>query len=65
VDRGNYYAIQPILPELRPVAVKTAALKGEYSSETELLDYKAVQALVKRERLLERGGEQAEGELLV
>jgi UDP-glucose 4-epimerase len=62
VDRGNYYAIQPILPELRPVSVKTAALKGEYSSETELLDYKQVQALVKRERLFEGKGE--EGELL-
>lgn len=32
IERGDYYAIQPVLPELRPAKVKQESLTKEYSS---------------------------------
>ena len=43
--RGDYYAIQPILPELREGAFEPA-LRGEYSSMDDLLDREALRNLV-------------------
>jgi UDP-glucose 4-epimerase len=51
VDRGNYYAIQPILPELRSADDRPADLPGEYSSATQLMDYDELCALLKAKRL--------------
>ncbi len=53
VKRGNYYAIQPMLPEL---AVRTAdkrgVLSGEFSSADNVLDLKETEALLRRHRLM-------------
>jgi FlaA1/EpsC-like NDP-sugar epimerase len=38
VDRGNYYAIQPNLPELRPEAAEAPALNAEFSSADHLME---------------------------
>lgn len=51
VDRGNYYAIQPILPELRSADDCPADLPGEYSSATQLMDYDELCALLEAKRL--------------
>lgn len=44
--RGKYFAIQPVLPELRDPAMQTGVLAGEYSSMQETIDVEAVQALL-------------------
>jgi FlaA1/EpsC-like NDP-sugar epimerase len=51
VDRGNYYAIQPILPELRAADEPLADLPGEYSSATDLMSYEHLCELLERRRL--------------
>jgi FlaA1/EpsC-like NDP-sugar epimerase len=45
IRRGDYYAILPILPELREGDF-TPALAGEYSSADDLVDREALRALV-------------------
>jgi FlaA1/EpsC-like NDP-sugar epimerase len=53
VRRGGYYAIQPMLPELRQGAVSEAnALSKEYSSGDEVLDLAGTAALLKKHRLM-------------
>lgn len=51
--RGGYYAIQPMLPELRqgPVSEPNALTK-EYSSGDEVLDLAGTAALLKKHRLM-------------
>jgi len=51
VARGKYYAIQPILPELRGADDCPANLPGEYSSATELMDYDELCALLEAKHL--------------
>lgn len=51
VARGKYFAIQPILPELRGAAECPANLPGEYSSAAELMDYDDLCALLEAKRL--------------
>jgi FlaA1/EpsC-like NDP-sugar epimerase len=43
--RGDYYAILPILPELREGSFEPA-LRGEYSSMDDLLDHEALRKLI-------------------
>jgi FlaA1/EpsC-like NDP-sugar epimerase len=64
VERGKYYAIQSILPELRGRAEPPVALPGEYSSASELMSYEEVCALLAAKRLRVEDVEPNEGELL-
>lgn len=53
VRRGGYYAIQPMLPELREGATQEPnALEKEYSSGDEVLDLAGTTALLKKHRLM-------------
>lgn len=52
VRRGSYYAIQPMLPELRQgSAGESNALEREYSSGDEVLDLDGTAALLKKHQL--------------
>jgi FlaA1/EpsC-like NDP-sugar epimerase len=64
VDRGKYYAIQPILPELRTVDDRPANLPDEYSSASELMEYDELCALLEAKRLRVEDIEPSEVELL-
>ncbi len=64
VDRVKYYAIQSILPELRGGDEKPAALKGEFSSATDLMTYEQVCQMLKDRKLRLEDVDQSEGELL-
>jgi UDP-glucose 4-epimerase len=53
VKRGNYYAILPMLPELREAgASEPNALAKEFSSEDTVLDLAGTVELLRRHRLL-------------
>jgi FlaA1/EpsC-like NDP-sugar epimerase len=52
VRRGNWYAIQAMLPELASGGVETPALVGEYSSESPLMTPAETLALLARHGLL-------------
>ncbi|MGE0876468.1 MAG: polysaccharide biosynthesis protein [Burkholderiales bacterium] len=52
VARGDYYAIQPMLPELKPVRPAKNALVGEYSSAERPLGVKATAELLRRNSLM-------------
>lgn len=53
VRRGGYYAIQPMLPELRQgVPQEPNALEKEYSSGDEVLDRAGTTALLKKHQLM-------------
>jgi len=53
VRRGEYYAIQPMLPELRQgSAMEPNALEKEYSSGDEVLDFPGTAALLKKHCLM-------------
>jgi UDP-glucose 4-epimerase len=56
VKRGAYYAILPMLPELRAAKSKEVnALKGEFSSADTVLDLAGTAALLSRHGLLSGG----------
>jgi FlaA1/EpsC-like NDP-sugar epimerase len=52
VERGNYYAIQPILPELRDASDRQANLAGEFSSASNVMSYQELSAILTSKRLL-------------
>jgi UDP-glucose 4-epimerase len=53
VRRGDYFAILPMLPELRrDAAAEANALKGEFSSGDTLLDLAGTESLLKKNKLL-------------
>ncbi len=53
VKRGDYYAIQPMLPELTSIGTgRRAALTKEFSSGDKVLDLAGTIALLKRHRLM-------------
>src|SRR5262249_28782564 len=64
VDRGNYYAILPILPELRDSKEPLADLHGEYSSGTDVLAYDDVVALLEQHQLMPQDAPNQEVELV-
>jgi len=64
VDRKKYYAIQPILPELRSRDDTPAGLPGEFSSATDVMNYDEMCALLKDKRLRLEDVDAAEGEFL-
>jgi hypothetical protein len=53
VRRGDYFAILPMLPELRRDTARAAnALKGEFSSADTLLSLPKTESLLKKHSLL-------------
>ena len=62
--RGDYYAIQPLLPELAQGAAGETALAREYSSADSLLTLEETRRLLKTHGLLLAGTSAETGELL-
>ncbi|GIW79185.1 MAG: polysaccharide biosynthesis protein [Gemmatales bacterium] len=52
VERGNYYAIKPILPELKDDSAEGPALTTEYSSADNVMSKVELHALLKKYNLL-------------
>jgi len=52
LDRGKFYAIAPILPELRRAENVESPLEDEYSSASDLLEPDQVVALLRRQKLM-------------
>jgi FlaA1/EpsC-like NDP-sugar epimerase len=46
VERGKYYAIRPMLPELNPTPVTTPGITGEYSSSKITLDHNGLRDML-------------------
>jgi UDP-glucose 4-epimerase len=64
VERGSFYAIRPVLPELHGEEEPSARLPGEYSSAAEVMGYGEVVSLLTRHHLLVRdalSGVEADG----
>ena len=51
-ERGQYYVILPILPELRPLAMAGEPLKEEYSSAQNVLNRDALEHLLHQHHLM-------------
>ncbi len=64
VDLGQYYAILPILPEVRGGATFQAALTGEYSSEDCVMERTVLEELLNRNHLMIEDNLILDGELL-
>jgi UDP-glucose 4-epimerase len=62
--RGEYYAIQPMLPELAGGSGGEAPLGREYSSADSLLTVQGTRELLERNGLLAPEASESEGELL-
>jgi FlaA1/EpsC-like NDP-sugar epimerase len=64
IGRDQYYAILPILPEIREDGRITPALSSEYSSETNVMDRDALIRLFRKHKLMVKDNLILEGELL-
>ncbi|MBN1430719.1 MAG: polysaccharide biosynthesis protein, partial [Anaerolineae bacterium] len=64
VERGNYFAILPMLPELRPNGDGDRPLSQEYSSANNPLSKSALYDVLKDHRLLVGDQPEFEQELL-
>ncbi len=64
VERGKYFAILPILPEIRRGYVEGPTLSREYSSADHVLDQAGVRELLAAHRLLTAETMALDGELL-
>jgi FlaA1/EpsC-like NDP-sugar epimerase len=65
VRRGEYYAILPMLPELRGTATTEAnALTSEFSSADTVLDLKGTTGLLRKHQLLPGDADSAAAEIL-
>jgi len=64
VDRGEFYAILPILPELKDPCEPSIILEDEYSSANNLLDLAGVEELLHKNRLMVEDTLVENGELL-
>ncbi len=63
-DRGQYYAIWPILPELRSEETFQAALTSEYSSADHVMKREGLADLLRRHRLMVEDNLILDGEML-
>ncbi len=63
LDRGEYYAIRPMLSEIDEVAGTPAELEGEFSSDRFTMDYDGTVEVLTRNRLMVDDA-QEDGELL-
>ena len=64
VERGQYYAILPILPEVGRQETFQAALSSEYSSSGSVMERSVLGELLRRFRLMVDDNLQLDGELL-
>jgi len=64
VERGDFYAIQPILPEIRTGTAFTPALAGEYSSSNNVMNRAELVELLTSQHLLIEDNLILNGELL-
>jgi UDP-glucose 4-epimerase len=64
VDRGEYYAILPMLPELSNEEQYTAALQDEFSSRDNVMDPAKLAEMLHHYRLMLDDNPQEDGELL-
>lgn len=64
VDRGQYYVILPILPELRSEDTVQAALKDEFSSAGSVMKRDSLAGLLRRHHLMVEENLVLDGELL-
>ena len=63
IERGDWYAIKTMLPEVRGQETWTPVLQGEYSSARDVMDLDATRALLERKDLLNPNAS-ANGEML-
>jgi len=63
-ERGRWYAIQPMLPEICGNGAGTGCLKNEYSSMDNIMDLEETRRLLKTRRLMVEDVESLESELL-
>ena len=52
IERGRYFVIAPVLPELRRHPLRRSILSGEYSSKTDLMTFEEVSDLLKGSGLM-------------
>jgi UDP-glucose 4-epimerase len=64
VERGEYYAILPMLPELRVPGATAGTLTREFSSADNVLDLQATAALLRRHQLMPGQPHRSEEEML-
>ncbi|MEP7146166.1 MAG: polysaccharide biosynthesis protein [bacterium] len=64
VQRGNYFAIKPMLPELFSNPKERAAMKNKYSSENNVMDPSALKKLLSIQKLFSETNAVMEDELL-
>jgi UDP-glucose 4-epimerase len=64
IDKGRFYAIQPILPEISKLKPGALTLKKEYSSADNLMSEKEVTALLKKNKMMVGDRLEEEGEML-
>ena len=64
VDRGSYYAILPILPELLGTEDGEYSLKEEYSSASNAMDRVSLEKLFRKNKLMVEDVPVIEGDLL-
>lgn len=64
VDRGAFYSIRPLLPELISGTVAPTCLPGEYSSSMDPMPYDALDRMLTEQRLRLEDARPHDGELL-
>jgi UDP-glucose 4-epimerase len=64
VERGKYYVILPMLPELRESEEPVQPLDDEYSSDRNLMDRPSLEAMLRQHRLMAEDVPEAAEELL-
>lgn len=64
VERGNYYVILPLLPELEAPLEGKRALVNEFSSADSVMSYEAVQSLLQKRGLMPDDWQSQEAEVL-
>jgi UDP-glucose 4-epimerase len=64
VDRGSYYVILPILPEIRPFQRTEHVLQDEYSSAYHVMDKSSLESMLRQYRLMVEDVGNGQGELL-
>ena len=65
VSRDDYYAIQPMLPELQPAVQEDPALSGKFSSKDRVMSLEHTRALLASHFLLVGQARMAEGDELL
>lgn len=64
VDRGDYYAIQPILPEIDGIEAAERPLKEEFSSASNVMNRASLEELFRKNKLMVEDVQAIDGELL-